>query len=184
MAELSSDLFIEAELSKLWIDFFSADIPFFAFQSRLFSIKTPRLSDASAESIISVRSLVKNYTLGQTTVYAVRGVNIDIKDGEFVAIVGNSGAGKTTLLNCMAGLDDPDYGVVYFKGKDLHSLGDKEKSRDRLLDMGFIFQIMLATSLTPRECINHKNCSKVWVLVNKQNNFLLNLVVDNCSGLL
>ena len=140
MAELSSNLFIEAELSKLWIDFFSADIPFFAFQSTLFNVKTPQLSDASAESIISVRSLVKNYTLGQTTVYAVRGVDIDIKDGEFVAIVGNSGAGKTTLLNCMAGLDDPDYGAVFFKGKDLHSLDDKEKSRVRLLDMGFIFQ--------------------------------------------
>ena len=140
MAELSSDLFIEAELSKLWIDFFSADIPFFAFQSTLFNIKTPQLSEASAESIISVRALVKNYTLGQTTVYAVRGVDLDIKDGEFVAIVGNSGAGKTTLLNCMAGLDDPDYGVVFFKGKDLHSLDDKEKSRARLLDMGFIFQ--------------------------------------------
>jgi putative ABC transport system ATP-binding protein len=140
MAELSSDLFIEAELSKLWIDFFSADIPFFAFQSTLFNIKTPKLSDSSAESIISVRALVKNYTLGQTTVYAVRGVDLDIKDGEFVAIVGNSGAGKTTLLNCMAGLDDPDYGVVFFKGKDLHSLDDKEKSRVRLLEMGFIFQ--------------------------------------------
>jgi len=140
MAELSSDLFIEAELSKLWIDFFSADIPFFAFQSTLFNMKTPQLSDAAAESVISVRGLVKNYTLGQTTVYAVRGVDIDIKDGEFVAIVGNSGAGKTTLLNCMAGLDDPDYGVVFFKGKDLHSLDDKEKSKARLLDMGFIFQ--------------------------------------------
>ena len=140
MAELSSDLFIEAELSKLWIDFFSADIPFFAFQSNLFNIKTPQASDASAASIISVRGLVKNYSLGQTTVYAVRGVDIDVKEGEFVAIVGNSGAGKTTLLNCMAGLDDPDYGVVFFKGKDLHSLDDKEKSRARLLDMGFIFQ--------------------------------------------
>jgi putative ABC transport system ATP-binding protein len=140
MAELSSDLFIEAELSKLWIDFFSADIPFFAFQSKLFNIKTPQASDASATSIISVRGLVKNYSLGQTTVYAVRGVDIDVKEGEFVAIVGNSGAGKTTLLNCMAGLDDPDYGVVFFKGKDLHLLGDKEKSRARLLDMGFIFQ--------------------------------------------
>lgn len=140
MAELSSDLFIEAELSKLWIDFFSADIPFFAFQNTIFNKKIPQVSDASNQSIISVRGLVKNYTLGQTTVYAVRGVDIDINEGEFVAIVGNSGAGKTTLLNCMAGLDDPDYGVVFFKGKDLHSLGDKEKSRTRLLEMGFIFQ--------------------------------------------
>ena len=55
--------------------------------------------------------------------YAVRGVDIDIKDGEFVAIVGNSGAGKTTLLNCMAGLDDPDYGVVFFQWKRSSQFG-------------------------------------------------------------
>jgi len=140
MAELSSDLFIEAELSKLWLDFFSSDIPFFTFQSSLFNLQTPRAFETSAEYIISVRGLVKNYSLGQTTVYALRGVDVDIKDGEFVAIVGNSGAGKTTLLNCIAGLDDPDYGVVFFKGKDLHHSGDSEKSRARLLEMGFIFQ--------------------------------------------
>jgi putative ABC transport system ATP-binding protein len=140
MAELSSDLFIEAELSKLWTDLFSADIPFYAFQSTLFKVKKPKASGASAEAVISVRGLVKNYNLGQTTVYALRGVNLDVKSGEFLAILGNSGAGKTTLLNCMAALDDPDYGVVFFMGKDLHSLDDKEKSRTRLHDMGFIFQ--------------------------------------------
>lgn len=139
-AELSSDLFIEAELLKLWLDFFSSDIPFFTFQSNLFNLQTPQIAETSAEYIISVRGLVKNYSLGQTTVYAIRGVDLDIKDGEFVAIVGNSGAGKTTLLNCIAGLDDPDYGVVFFKGKDLHHLGDSEKSKARLLEMGFIFQ--------------------------------------------
>jgi putative ABC transport system ATP-binding protein len=140
MAELSSDLFVEAELLKLWLDFFGSDIPFFTFQSSLFSLQTPQAFETSAEHIISVRGLVKNYCLGQTTVYALRGVDLDIKDGEFVAIVGNSGAGKTTLLNCMAGLDEPDYGVVFFKGKDLHHSGDSEKSRARLLEMGFIFQ--------------------------------------------
>jgi len=140
MAELSSDLFIEAELLKLWLDFFSSDLPFFTFQSNIFNLRTPQAFETSAEYIISVRGLIKNYSLGQTTVYALRGVDLDIKDGEFVAIVGNSGAGKTTLLNCMAGLDDPDYGVVFFKGKDLHNLGDSEKSRVRLIDMGFIFQ--------------------------------------------
>ncbi len=140
MAELSSDLFIEAEFLKLWLDFFSSDLPFFTFQSNLFSHQTPQAFEASAECIISVRGLVKNYSLGQTTIYALRGVDLDIQDGEFVAIVGNSGAGKTTLLNCMAGLDEPDYGVVFFKGKDLHQLSDSEKSRARLLEMGFIFQ--------------------------------------------
>jgi putative ABC transport system ATP-binding protein len=141
LSELSSDLFVEAELLKLWLDFFSSDIPFFTFQSVLFNLQTPTaLENSSGDCIISVRGLVKNYSLGETTVYAVRGVDLDVRDGEFLAIVGNSGAGKTTLLNCMAGLDEPDYGVVFFKGKDLHRLGDAEKSRARLLDMGFIFQ--------------------------------------------
>jgi putative ABC transport system ATP-binding protein len=140
MTELSSDLFVEAELLKLWLDFFGSDLPFFTFQSSLFSPQTPQAFETSAEHIISVRGLVKNYSLGQTTVYALRGVDLDIKDGEFVAIVGNSGAGKTTLLNCMAGLDEPDYGIVFFKGKDLHHSSDSEKSRARLLEMGFIFQ--------------------------------------------
>ncbi|MDH5494824.1 MAG: ABC transporter ATP-binding protein [Candidatus Bathyarchaeota archaeon] len=140
MAELSSDLFVEAELSKLWLDFFGSDLPFFTFQSSLFSPQTPQAFETSAEHIISVRGLVKNYSLGQTTVYALRGVDLDIEEGEFVAIVGNSGAGKTTLLNCMAGLDEPDYGVVFFKGEDLHQSGDSEKSKARLLDMSFIFQ--------------------------------------------
>ncbi len=140
MAELSSDVFVEAELFKLWIDLFSKDIPFYAFQSAHFKIKKPQTSGASSETVISVQGLVKNYNLGQTTVYALRGVNLDVKSGEFLAILGNSGAGKTTLLNCMAALDDPDYGVVFFMGKDLHSLDDKEKSRTRLHDMGFIFQ--------------------------------------------
>ena len=140
MAELSSDLFTETELLKLWLDLFSSDIPFFTFQNNHFSLQTPQASETSTEYVISVRGLVKNYSLGQTTVYALRGIDLDIKDGEFVAIIGNSGAGKTTLLNCMAGLDEPDYGAVFFKGKNLHNLGDTEKSKARLLDMGFIFQ--------------------------------------------
>jgi len=140
MAELSSDLFVEAEHLKLWLDFLGSDLPFFTFQSSLFSPRTPQAFETSTAHIISVRGLVKNYSLGQTTVYALRGVDLDIKEGEFVAIVGNSGAGKTTLLNCMAGLDEPDYGVVFFRGKDLHQSGDSEKSKARLLDMGFIFQ--------------------------------------------
>jgi putative ABC transport system ATP-binding protein len=73
-------------------------------------------------------------------VYALRGVNLDVKAGEFVAILGSSGVGKTTLLNCLAGLDSPDQGVVRFRGKDLTKMSDKEKSKTRLLHMGFIFQ--------------------------------------------
>jgi len=140
LAELSSDLFIEAELLKIWLDFFGSDLPYFTFQNKIFSDFIPEDIETSVDNIISVRGLTKNYTLGKTTVYALRGIDLDIKEGDFVAIVGNSGAGKTTLLNCMASLDEPDYGFVLFKGKNLHKMNDKEKSKVRLLDMGFIFQ--------------------------------------------
>jgi putative ABC transport system ATP-binding protein len=140
LAELSSDLFIEAELLKMWLDFFGSDLPYFTFQNRIFSDLISDDIETSQENIISVRGLTKDYKLGKTTVYALRGVDLDIREGEFVAIVGNSGAGKTTLLNCMASLDEPDYGFVLFKGKNIHKLSDKAKSKVRLLDMGFIFQ--------------------------------------------
>ncbi len=140
MAELSTDLFVEAELLKMWSDFFGADIPYFVFNTQLFNTQTIEVTDAVADSIITVRGLSKNYNLGRTTVYALRGVNLDVKEGEFVAIVGNSGAGKTTLLNCIAGLDSPDYGVVLFRGENLHKMNDPAKSKARLLEMGFIFQ--------------------------------------------
>jgi putative ABC transport system ATP-binding protein len=140
MAELSTDLFVEAELLKMWSDFFGSDIPYFGFNKQLFSTQNIEVTDVADDNIIAVRGLSKNYNLGRTTVYALRGVNLDIKEGEFVAIVGNSGAGKTTLLNCMAGLDSPDYGVVLFRGENLHKMDDPAKSKARLLEMGFIFQ--------------------------------------------
>jgi putative ABC transport system ATP-binding protein len=140
MAELSADLFVEAELLKMWTDFFGVDIPYFRFNTQLFTTQDVEVTDVAEGNIITVRGLTKNYNLGRTTVYALRGVNLDVKEGEFVAIVGNSGAGKTTLLNCMAGLDSPDYGVVLFRGKNLHKMDDSAKSKARLLEMGFIFQ--------------------------------------------
>jgi len=140
MAELSSDLFVEAELMKMWLDFFGSDLPYFTYQKALFTDQVAEDKQASTADVIAVRGLVKNYNLGKTVVYALRGVDLDVRTGEFLAIVGNSGAGKTTLLNCMAGIDEPDYGLVLFKGKNLREMSDREKSRVRLLDMGFIFQ--------------------------------------------
>ena len=140
LAALSFDLFVEAELLKMWMDFFGADLPYFTYQTRLFSEQNLQDIEPSKDNIISVRGLAKNYNLGQTKVYALRGVDLDVREGEFLAIVGNSGAGKTTLLNCMAGLDEPDYGIVLFKGENLHKMKDEEKSKTRLTDMGFIFQ--------------------------------------------
>ena len=140
IAELSIDLFVEAEFLKTWTDLFGSDIPYFSFDRQLFDHNDSDAFDVADDIILAVRGLTKNYNLGKTTVYALRGVNLDIREGEFVAILGNSGAGKTTLLNCIAGLDTPDYGVVLFRGKNLHELGDSAKSKSRLLEMGFIFQ--------------------------------------------
>lgn len=154
MAELSTDLFVEAELMKMWSDFFGADIPYFRFNKQLFETEIIDVTDVKNETILAVRGLSKNYNLGRTTVYALRGINLDIKEGEFVAIVGNSGAGKTTLLNCMAGLDSPDHGIVLFRGQNLHKMPDAAKSKARLLDMGFIFQsYALLPHFTARENI-------------------------------
>ncbi len=140
IAELSIDLFVEAELLKAWKDLFGLDIPYFSFDRQLFDRKNSETFSVAQDVIIAVRGLAKNYNLGKTTVYALRGVNLDVKTGEFVAILGSSGAGKTTLLNCIAGLDTPDYGAVLFRGKNLHEQGDSAKSKSRLLEMGFIFQ--------------------------------------------
>ncbi len=140
IAELSIDLFVEAELLKTWTDLFGSDIPYFSFDRQLLDRNNSEAFHVADDVVLAVRGLTKNYNLGKTTVYALRGVDLDIREGEFVAILGNSGAGKTTLLNCIAGLDTPDYGVVLFRGKNLHELGDSAKSKSRLLEMGFIFQ--------------------------------------------
>lgn len=140
LAETSVDLFLQAELLKIWTDFFGSDIPYYSFNTQMFSKVEASSKAVDDDVIISARGLFKNYNLGRTTVYALRGLNLDIHKGEFIAILGSSGAGKTTFLNCMAGLDKPDHGYVFFKGEDLHAMNDSRKSKARLYDMGFIFQ--------------------------------------------
>lgn len=140
LADLSVNLFVESEVLKMWVDFFGSDLPHFSFDS--FKAGSADLSKVQITegSILSVRGLFKNYNLGTTTVYALRGVNLDVFPGDFLVIMGSSGAGKTTLLNCMAGLDTPDRGLISFRGQELSAMSDGDKSKARLLDMGFIFQ--------------------------------------------
>ncbi|MFX1513301.1 MAG: ABC transporter ATP-binding protein [Promethearchaeota archaeon] len=138
LSQISVDLFVQSETLKAWADFFGRDIPHFSFDTLGSEVEEAIV--IPEDIILSVRRIFKNYNLGTTTVYAVRGVSLDVKDGEFLAITGSSGAGKTTLLNCMAGLDTPDYGSVIFRGKKLSDMSDKDKSKARLNEMGFIFQ--------------------------------------------
>lgn len=85
---------------------------------------------------IAVRGLARRY--GETAVF--QGVSLDVAQGEFVAIVGESGVGKSTLLNCMAGLDTWDEGSVVVDGTDLGTLTDEQLALWRRRHVGFIFQ--------------------------------------------
>ncbi len=90
--------------------------------------------------IIEAIDLHKDYDTGKLKVQALRGVSLQIKRGEVVAIMGSSGCGKTTLLNCLSGLDSITSGTVRIVGRDLRSLSDRELTSFRAREMGFIFQ--------------------------------------------
>lgn len=90
--------------------------------------------------MITVKNLVKNYVDSETVTAALGGVSFDIKNGEFVAVMGPSGSGKSTLLNILSFLDRPTSGVYEFDGKKIEELNDGELARVRNKKMGFIFQ--------------------------------------------
>ncbi len=91
-------------------------------------------------AVIETRGVTKVYNPDQVPVHALNGVDLDIKKGEFTAIVGPSGSGKTTLLNIIGGLDAPTEGTVKIQGTDLSTLSDRELIDFRLRHIGFIFQ--------------------------------------------
>lgn len=98
------------------------------------------MSASITEPILSARGVVKTYRTGSHEVRALRGVDLDIRPGELVMVMGPSGNGKTTLLNCLSGLDDIDAGTVTVDGKDLFAMSDGDRTRQRAQRMGFIFQ--------------------------------------------
>jgi len=93
-----------------------------------------------ADQIIIVDNIHKSYLMGKEAVPALRGVSLDIEQGEFVCLMGPSGSGKTTLLNVIGGLDEPSRGHVTIDGENLVAMSENELARLRLQKMGFIFQ--------------------------------------------
>jgi putative ABC transport system ATP-binding protein len=92
------------------------------------------------KTIVSVKGATKDYALGKTVVQALRGVSLDVHEGEFLSIAGPSGSGKTTLLNLIGCVDVPTVGTVEVAGKDTRQLSERDLTRLRLNTIGFIFQ--------------------------------------------
>jgi lipoprotein-releasing system ATP-binding protein len=90
--------------------------------------------------ILKAEGLVKTYRMGLTQVKVLKGVNLSVNEGEFLAIVGASGSGKSTLLHILGALDKPDKGKVSFEGRDISSFGNGELNRFRNKMVGFVFQ--------------------------------------------
>ncbi|MDP2242002.1 MAG: ABC transporter ATP-binding protein [Burkholderiales bacterium] len=103
-------------------------------------------------AVFVARGLTKTYRMGEIEVHALRGVDLEIHQGEFVVLLGPSGSGKSTLLNILGGLDTPTSGTAVWRDHDLTAAGEMELTRYRREHVGFVFQFYnLIPSLTARE---------------------------------
>ena len=110
------------------------------------------MSVSDPPAVLSVRDITRVYQMGEVEVHALRGVNAELREGEFVVLLGPSGSGKSTLLNILGGLDVPSSGSVLFRDKDLSEADDRELTLFRRTEIGFVFQFYnLIPGLTAQE---------------------------------
>jgi putative ABC transport system ATP-binding protein len=106
----------------------------------------------ATEAVFRARGLTKIYRMGEVEVHALRGVDLELRRGELVVLLGPSGSGKSTLLNILGGLDAPSGGDVWYEGHELTGADDKALTLFRREHVGFVFQFYnLIPSLTARE---------------------------------
>jgi ABC-type lipoprotein export system ATPase subunit len=98
------------------------------------------MSEAKNETLLSARGIHKTYLLGHRTLEVLRGVDLELRQGDFLALRGASGAGKSTLLHLLGGLDTPSQGDVWLGGRNLATLSSVESAHVRNEEVGFIFQ--------------------------------------------
>ena len=99
------------------------------------------------DNVIHIRNIVRNFQLGSETVYVLKGIDLDIERGDYVAIMGPSGSGKSTLMNLLGCLDTPTSGQYILNNKDVSKLSDDELADIRNKEIGFVFQTF---NLLPR----------------------------------
>ena len=97
--------------------------------------------------VIDIENITKVYVMGEETVHALRGVSLQIRRNEYLAIMGPSGSGKSTLMNMLGCLDTPSSGRYFFNGKDVSAMDDDELAGIRNHEIGFVFQTF---NLLPR----------------------------------
>ncbi|WP_027126454.1 ABC transporter ATP-binding protein [Gelidibacter mesophilus] len=98
-------------------------------------------------NVIHIRNIVRNFQLGSETVYVLKGIDLDIERGDYVAIMGPSGSGKSTLMNLLGCLDTPTAGTYILNDKDVSKLSDDQLAEIRNKEIGFVFQTF---NLLPR----------------------------------
>ena len=112
----------------------------------------PQTVDAGRQHAFLTRELTKTYRVGEVVIEALRGVNLELFDGELAVLLGPSGSGKSTLLNILGGLDTATSGQVLFQGRDITTLDEQALTQYRREHVGFVFQFYnLIPSLTARE---------------------------------
>ncbi|MBT8245970.1 MAG: ABC transporter ATP-binding protein [Winogradskyella sp.] len=100
-----------------------------------------------SDNVIEIKNIIRDFKLGQETVHILKGIDLDIKRGEYVAIMGPSGSGKSTLMNLLGCLDTPTAGSYLLNGKDVSQMTDDELADIRNTEIGFVFQTF---NLLPR----------------------------------
>ena len=109
-------------------------------------------SETPAPPVFSARDITKTYHMGEVDVHALRGVSLELRESEFLVLLGPSGSGKSTLLNILGGLDVPTSGTVIYRGQNLTTADERDLTMYRRKHVGFVFQFYnLIPSLTARE---------------------------------